>query len=58
MQELLDRIGWSQIQAGRHMNVDGKTVNHWCKHGKDMTRSPGYKTAMRFLEMVARFLGV
>lgn len=52
MQELLDRIGWSQATFARHAGVSALTVNRWCRGRVDPPH-----LAMRYLELVARLVG-
>ena len=50
MQDLLDRIGWSQAEFGRRVGVSSVTVNKWC-------RGEPNSVAMAYLELVYRILG-
>ena len=51
MNELLQRVGWSKAFFARHWGVSEDTVGAWCREKPNVG-------AMRYLEMVARFLGV
>jgi DNA-binding transcriptional regulator YiaG len=51
MQDLLDRIGWSQAHFSRRVGVSSKTVNGWCKEKPN-------SVAMAYLRMVSKVLGV
>ena len=51
MQNLLERLGWSQVYFASLMGVHPKTVSRWCK-------GRGGNEAMKYLELVVRFLGV
>ncbi len=54
MKELLRRVGWSQRYFSRYLGVSEDTVNHWCTG----VETAGSKVAIKFLERVARDLGV
>jgi transcriptional regulator with XRE-family HTH domain len=51
LQDLLDRIGWSQAHFSRRIGVSPKTVNAWCKEKPN-------PVGMAYLQMVAKVLGV
>jgi len=51
MQDLLDKLGWSQRYFADHLGVSVNTVNAWCKGNPN-------PAAMKYLELVARLLGV
>lgn len=51
MQNLLDRLGWSQVYFANHIGVSSRTVSRWCKRG-------GGNEALKYLELVSRVLGV
>ena len=50
MQDLLDRIGWSQAHFARMVEVSPKTVGVWCRGNPN-------PVAMKYLELVARLVG-
>ena len=51
MQELLERVGWTQRYFAQRVGVSEKTVWRWCS-GRENS------VAVAYLEMVARVLGV
>ena len=51
MQQLLDKLGWSQAFFANRAGVDVMTVNRWC-NGKGR---PGL--AMLYLKLVLRQIG-
>jgi DNA-binding transcriptional regulator YiaG len=55
MGELLSRIGWSKRHFADLCQVDVRTVHEWCKGDVEPT---SYRLGMRYLELVARLLGV
>ena len=55
MAELLCRLGWSQAYFAGLLGVSKKTVSRWCG---GRSGGPGYVVGVRYLELVARVLGV
>ena len=55
MQNLLDRLGWSQAHFARLMGVNKDTVHDWCKEDYEGTGA-GYKAGMKYLELVVRLI--
>ena len=55
LDELLSRVGWSKVYFAGHIGVNERTVRDWCVGGHG---GPGYRVAVRYLELVARILGV
>ena len=51
MQDLLDRMGWSQAYFAELVGVSPRTVANWCKGNPN-------PVAMKYLELVCRLLGV
>ena len=54
MQDLLDKLGWSQVFFAEKIGVSTKTVSRWLL-GK--SRGSGYPVAMAYLRFVLRILG-
>ena len=54
MSEYLEKIGWSKRHFGTLMSVDERTVHEWCS---GRSQGSGYRAAMKYLELVVRFLG-
>lgn len=51
MQEMLDKLGWSQAYFAGRMGVSANTVSAWCNGEPN-------QAAMVYLELVCRLLGV
>ncbi len=49
MNELLERVGWSQAEFARRVGVTANTVSKWCK-GQPSS------VALAYLELVDRLL--
>ena len=59
---LLDRIGWTRKRLSEEVGASEKTIQRWCnlpptKREKVMS-GVAYSATVRYLEMVARVLGV
>ena len=55
MGEILERIGWSKRHFAGLMGVDERTVLSCCSGS---VKGASYRAAMKYLELVARILGV
>ena len=55
MNDILARVGWSKRYFAGVMDVEERTVHSWC--AGEVT-GPSYRAGMRYLELVARILGV
>jgi len=54
--ELLSRIGWTRGRLARDIGVSEKTIQRWCNLPD--SGGVGYMATRRYLEFVARVLGV
>ena len=64
IEDLLARIGWTRGRLASDVNASSKTIQRWCNLPENhlqrakIQKSIGYCATKKYLEMVARILGV
>ena len=64
IEDLLVRIGWTRERLASEVNASSKTIQRWCNlpvnhlQRAQIQKSIGYSATKKYLEMVARVLGV
>ena len=53
MQELLNKVGWTQAAFAKQIGTSRNTVSRWCSDGQDTL---AYRLAMKYLELVFKTL--